>query len=77
MLANSYITAFNFEEGDTTSNRTLGLHRVFPLNVLLPAFPTFELARGLGADEPVMVASGFKTLPNDPVVFVMCAYPDP
>lgn len=46
--------------------------------VLLLAFPLFELTRGLGAGEgQLTIARCLKVLPDDPVVFIVCAYPDP
>ena len=47
-------------------------------NVLFPAFPPLGLALGLGAGEGrLAVARRLKLLPDDPVVFIMAANPEP
>ena len=44
----------------------------------LTAFPPFELALGRGAGEgQLAVARRIEALPDDSIVFVMGAYPDP
>ena len=40
------------------------------------ALPPFELARGAG-EGGLVVERHFKVLPDDPVVFVVGAYPEP